>query len=104
MFMFQTLKYVPGGEILGIENEAFAIMGFSLAGLLALLVPFLDRGAVRRGRSPLFSLAGFLALGFIVVMTAVGYHAWWPVWSAVAIALGPWALGRWLARRGEEAP
>ncbi len=104
MFMFQTLKFIPGGEFLGIENEALAILGFGLAGLLALLVPFLDRGAIRRGRSPLFTLAGAVALVFMVVMTAVGYHAWWPVWSAVIIILGPWAAGRWLARRGEETP
>ncbi len=104
MFMFQTLKFIPGGKFLGIENEALAILGFGLAGLLALLVPFLDRGAIRRGRSPLFTLAGAVALVFMVVMTAVGYHAWWPVWSAVIIILGPWAAGRWLARRGEETP
>jgi cytochrome b6 len=40
MFMFQTLKLVPGGEILGIEYEAIPILLFGLGGLLVLLVPF----------------------------------------------------------------
>jgi cytochrome b6 len=58
MFMFETLKLVPGGEVLGIEYEAIPIMLFGAAGLLLLLVPFLDRGVVRTGRSPLFTAAG----------------------------------------------
>jgi hypothetical protein len=32
MFMFQVLKYVPGGNALGIENEALAILGFGETG------------------------------------------------------------------------
>jgi len=52
VFMFQTLKLVPGGEIFGIEYEAIPIIIFSLAGLFLMLVPFLDRGAARTGRSP----------------------------------------------------
>jgi cytochrome b6 len=96
MFMFQTLKFVPGGAMLGIENEAFAILGFSLVGLVAFLVPLIDRGAALRGRSPLFTALGWVALVFIVVMTVVGYHAWWPLTIAVVLTLGPWLVGvRW---------
>ncbi len=98
MFMFQTLKYIPGGEILGIENEAFAILAFGAVGLLALLVPFLDRGIDRRGRSPAFTAAGIAGIAFMVVMTAIGYHALWPVWAAVAIILGPYLLSLRKAR------
>ncbi|NIP19378.1 MAG: hypothetical protein GWM87_15375, partial [Xanthomonadales bacterium] len=48
-FMFQTLKFIPGGSALGIENEAVAILGFGAMGLIAFIVPFLDRGIVNKG-------------------------------------------------------
>ncbi len=101
MFMFQTLKFVPGGEVLGVENEAWVILGFGVLGLIGFLVPFLDRGVVRHGRSPFFTAAGALVLAFIVAMTAVGYHAWWPVGAAGVFAVGPWIAGRALAARIE---
>jgi cytochrome b6 len=102
MFMFQTLKLIPGGRTLGLENEALTVLAFGLVGLIGLLTPFLDRGIVRSGRSPLFSAAGVVAAIFITAMTAVGYHAWWPVAAAVVVWLGPWLVGRSMAR-GEEA-
>jgi cytochrome b6 len=104
MFMFQTLKLVPGGAALGIENEAVAILGFGLMGLLALVVPFLDRNASRSERSPLFTLAGAIGLAFIAIMTAWGYHAWWPVAAVTILGLGPWLVGRWMSRVTEEKP
>jgi cytochrome b6 len=84
MFMFQTLKFVPGGEVLGVEYEAIPILLFGLGGLVLGLVPFLDRGLVRRGRSPGFTVAGVVAVVFIVAMTAWGYHSWVPVWVVLA--------------------
>ena len=65
-----------------------------------MVVPFLDRGVVRRGRSPWFTAAGALALVFIVVMTAIGYHAWWPVFAGVLLTVGPWLIGRAMAGGG----
>lgn len=88
MFMFQTLKLVPGGHIAGLEYEAIPILGFGLGGLLLVLVPFLDRRLLREGKSPLFTVIGVLSLVFIVVMTAWGYHSWGPVW----VVLGAFAL------------
>lgn len=79
MFMFETLKLVPGGEVLGIEYEAIPIMLFGAAGLLLLLVPFLDRGVVRTGRSPLFTAAGIAALVYIIGMTSWAYRSVVPV-------------------------
>jgi cytochrome b6 len=99
MFMFQTLKYIPGGSALGIENEAVAILGFSAMGLIAFLLPFLDRGVVSKGKSPLFTLAGVVALIFITVMTAIGYHAWWPVFVVIALAGVPWLAGSMMSSR-----
>ena len=98
MFMFQTLKLVPGGENLGVENEALAVLAFSLAGLLGLLVPFIDRGVERKGRSPVFTWIGVAAVIYIAIFTAVGYHAWWPVWLTLVLGLGPWILSHALFR------
>jgi len=86
MFMFETLKVVPGGQILGIEYEAIPILGFALAGLLLLLVPFLDRRLADSGRSPLFTGIGVLALIYIVGMTAWGYRSLVPVYVVLLTA------------------
>lgn len=84
MFMFQTLKLVPGGHVLGLEYEAIPILLFGLGGLLMLLVPFLDRGLARRGKSPGFTLVGVLAVIYMVALTAWGYRSWVPVWVVLA--------------------
>jgi cytochrome b6 len=82
MFLFQTLKLVPGGEMLGIEYEAVPILLSGVAALLLLLVPFLDRGVMRRGRSPVFTLVGWFAVLYIVTLTAWGYDSLVPVYIA----------------------
>jgi cytochrome b6 len=84
MFMFQTLKLVPGGEVLGLEYEAIPILFFGLAGVVLVLVPFLDRGLIRRGRSPGFTWAGIVGLAYVVGLTAWGYRSWVPVWVVLA--------------------
>jgi quinol-cytochrome oxidoreductase complex cytochrome b subunit len=84
MFMFETLKQVPGGEIAGLEYEAIPVLLFGLGGLVLLLVPFLDRGIDRRGRSPAFTAAGWVALIYMVALTAWGYRSWVPVWAVLA--------------------
>jgi cytochrome b6 len=84
MFMFQTLKLVPGGEIAGVEYEAIPILLFGLAGALLVLVPFLDRGVVREGRSPLFTRIGIVGLAYVVGMTAWGYQSLVPVYVVLA--------------------
>jgi len=76
MFMFETLKLVPGGEIFGVEYEAIPILFFSLGGLLLVLVPFLDR----TGKNPIFPAVGVLAVIYIVGMTSWGYRSLLPVW------------------------
>ncbi len=87
MFMFQTLKLVPGGEILGIEYEAIPIVLFGLAGLLLILVPFLDRGAAREGRSPGWSIAGVIGVMFVVGMTCWGYGTLIPLYAVFLAAV-----------------
>jgi cytochrome b6 len=83
MFMFETLKLVPGGEIFHVEYEAIPIMLFGLGGLLMVLVPFLDRNVSKTGRSPIFTLIGVVVLLFIVGMTAWGYRSLTPIWIVV---------------------
>jgi cytochrome b6 len=80
MFMFETLKLVPGGSVVGLEYETLPILGFGLVGLLLVLVPFLDRGVQRRGRSPAFTLAGVVGVLYVVGLTSWGYRSWAPVW------------------------
>jgi quinol-cytochrome oxidoreductase complex cytochrome b subunit len=93
MFMFETLKLVPGGEIAGIEYEAIPILGFGAAGVLLLLVPFLDRGVVRNGRSPIFTAVGAAALAYIVGMTAWGYRSLVPIYAVLLVGLVVVLLG-----------
>ena len=80
IFMFQTLKLVPGGEIFGIEYEAIPILLFSLAGALLVAVPFLDRGAAKTGRSPGWSIAAAVVLAWMVGMTCWGYGTLIPLY------------------------
>lgn len=105
MFMFQTLKLVPGGEIAGIEFEAIPILMFGLGGLLLVLVPFLDRSIVRKGRSPGLTVAGVLSLIYIVAMSAWGYHSLVPVYLVFATGALVFAfalLMRNMDERGQE--
>jgi cytochrome b6 len=74
MFMFQTLKYLPA-HVLGIEGELVGVVAFGLAGVVLLLLPFLDRKAARGEPSPLWSWVAYGALLYIVVLTALGYLA-----------------------------
>lgn len=96
VFMFQTLKLVPGGEILGVEYEAIPILLFSLAGLLLLLVPFLDRRGSRG-----WAIAGVLGLIFVVGMTCWGYGTLIPLYIVflTTLLLGIFA---WITRSPEE--
>jgi len=97
MFMFHTLKLVPGGGMLGVENEAFVILGFGLVGALAFAIPLLNRTVGRR--SPVVTIAGAIALAYMAIMTSLGYRAWWPSVVAVVLVVGPWLAGAAMARR-----
>jgi quinol-cytochrome oxidoreductase complex cytochrome b subunit len=102
MFMFQTLKLVPGGEVAGMEYEAIPILVFGLLGLILVLVPFLDRGAAVRGRSPAFTILGVVALSYAVAMTAWGYGSLMPVYVVLGAgaALAPFVIAAGKAEKG----
>jgi cytochrome b6 len=72
MFTFQTLKYLPA-HILGIEGEVVGVLGFGLAAVLLLLIPFLDRRSARGEASPLFTWIGIGIIVYIILLTYLGY-------------------------------
>jgi cytochrome b6 len=72
--MFHTLKLVPS-HVLGFEGERLGVLGFGLAALVLVLVPFLDRRASRGERSPAFTVIAVLGLVYLVVFTIVGHYA-----------------------------
>ncbi|UCC49298.1 MAG: cytochrome bc complex cytochrome b subunit, partial [Gemmatimonadota bacterium] len=74
MFMFQTLKYLPA-HILWMEGEAVGIVVFMLAGLLLLIIPFLDRRSARGEPSRLFTWIGIVVIVYIIILTYLGYTA-----------------------------
>ncbi len=97
MFMFETLKLVPGGEILGIEYEAIPILGFGAGALVLVLVPFLDRRLARKGKSSLFTFAGAATVVYIVGMTAWGYRSAVPIFIVGGTLVLMAGLG-WITR------
>jgi len=72
--MFQVLKLLPA-HIVGLEGEMLGVLGFSLAALVLLVLPFLDRGAGEGRSSPMVTVAGVAALVYMVVFTIYGYLA-----------------------------
>jgi cytochrome b6 len=72
--MFQVLKLLPA-HILGLEGEMLGVLGFGLAAMVLLFLPFLDRGAGEGRSSKLVTVAGVAALAYMVVFTIYGYLA-----------------------------
>jgi cytochrome b6 len=72
MFMFKTLKYLPS-YILGIEGEVVGVIGFGVAGLFLVLIPFLDWRTARGEPSRLFTWIAIAIIVFILVLTYLGY-------------------------------
>lgn len=72
VFMFQTLKVIPA-KVLFMDGEVLGVLGFGLAGLALILVPFLDKKAALGQKGKLFTIAGIVALLFIIIMTLISY-------------------------------
>lgn len=70
LFTFQTLKMLPA-KILFLEGELVGLAGFAVAGVVWVLVPFLDYRAGFGRVTRFFTGLGVFALGFIVVMSAL---------------------------------
>jgi cytochrome b6 len=72
-WMFQTLKYLPA-HVLGLEGELLGILGIGVAALVWFLVPFLDRNPEPGNTvTRLFTIAGWVALIYMGVMTLIVY-------------------------------
>jgi ubiquinol-cytochrome c reductase cytochrome b subunit len=71
LFLYEALKFFPG------KLEPVGTVGLpTLAILLLVLLPFLDRGPERSPlRRPLFMLGGLIAAVAIVSLTVVGYYS-----------------------------
>jgi cytochrome b6 len=98
VFMFETLKLVPGGEIAGVELEAIPLLVFGLGAALLVLAPFLGRSA--RAEQVRIAVGAFVCI-YVVGMTAWGYRSWVPL----GILLGTGAvlgLLAWGTRQREE--
>ena len=72
MFMFQTLKMLPA-QILGINGELIGVGGFGLAGIVLLVLPFLDKPGPDGKYRKIWQWLGILALIYIIVLTYIGY-------------------------------
>jgi quinol-cytochrome oxidoreductase complex cytochrome b subunit len=72
--MFQVLKLLPA-HIFGVEGEMLGVLGFGLAAMVLLLLPFLDRGAADGRSSRLVTIGGVIALAYMFVFTIYGYLA-----------------------------
>lgn len=72
--MFQVLKLIPS-HVFGLEGEMLGVLGFGLAAMVLLFLPFLDRGAGDGRSSRLVTVGGFVALVYMVVFTIYGYIA-----------------------------
>lgn len=72
LFAFQTLKLLPA-TVMGIEGEVLGVFALSVAGLVWVLVPFLDRKSARNEKSPLFTTLGIVALAYFIGMSIYGW-------------------------------
>lgn len=72
MFMFQTLKFLPG-HILLIEGEVVGTLFFMLAALAWLLVPFWEIKTKPDTKPRPMTIVGIFVILFILVMTIIGY-------------------------------
>jgi cytochrome b6 len=73
LFMFQTLKLIPA-KIWKLDGDVLGVLVFGAAGLMWMLLPFVDRKRFGRG-GRLAMGAGVFALVYIVSMTVYGFVA-----------------------------
>ena len=72
MFMFQTLKMLPA-RIMGLHGELIGVLGFTIAGVVLVLLPFLDRPLSDGRHREVWRYLAIFALIYVVVLTVIGY-------------------------------
>jgi cytochrome b6 len=74
LFMFQTLKYIPG-KLWVIDGEVFGVLLFGVAGILWTLIPFWDRKSARGEKGRLVNYIGIFIVMYIALFTILGWTA-----------------------------
>jgi quinol-cytochrome oxidoreductase complex cytochrome b subunit len=74
LFMFQTLKYFPA-KVLLIDGEVLGILLFGAAGILWVLVPFLDRKSAHGEATKTVTYIGIGVIAYILLLTILGWLA-----------------------------
>lgn len=72
LFMFQTLKYFPA-KIWLVDGEILGVLLFGAAGLLWLLVPFLDRKSAVGQKTRALTYIGLFVVAYIIIFTILGW-------------------------------
>ena len=74
LYMFQTLKYIPGRLWL-LDGEVLGIVLFGIAGLLWTIVPFWDHKSSRGEQNRFVNYLGLFAVMYIILFTIIGWLA-----------------------------
>ena len=74
LYMFQTLKYIPG-KLWFLDGEVLGIALFGFAGLLWTLVPVWDQKSSRGEQNRLVNYLGLFAVMYIILFTIIGWLA-----------------------------
>jgi Cytochrome b subunit of the bc complex len=74
LYMFQTLKYIPG-KLWFLDGEILGILLFGFAGLLWTMVPFWDRKSSRGEQNRFVNYLGLFAVIYIIIFTIIGWLA-----------------------------
>jgi cytochrome b6 len=74
LYMFQTLKYIPG-RLWFLDGEVLGIVLFGIAGLLWTIVPFWDQKSSRGEQNRFVNYLGLFAVIYIILFTIIGWLA-----------------------------
>ena len=74
LYMFQTLKYIPG-RLWFLDGEVLGILLFGIAGVLWTVVPFWDYKSSRGEQSRFVNYLGLFAVMYIILFTIIGWLA-----------------------------
>jgi len=74
LYMFQTLKYIPG-KLWFLDGEVLGVLLFGIAGLLWTMVPFWDRKSSRGEQNRFVNYIGLFVVIYIIIFTIIGWLA-----------------------------
>jgi quinol-cytochrome oxidoreductase complex cytochrome b subunit len=72
LYMFQTLKYIPG-RVWFFDGEVLGIILFGFAGILWTVVPFWDHKSSRGEQNRFVNYLGLFAVLYIILFTIIGW-------------------------------